>query len=729
MSETSSKPSELAERLTRITEADRETDTSTKARKPPLPEPSADTRETDDSELIDEDPTDDDEGSDEEAEDERDEDQTVRRTRRGKKKGHAVANANKKSEPREKIPTHEEIPRDEILQIAAHYSEIRLDIKRQAPNGTWSNIRQAIICPPAALFDLQGAVEALAGGGTFVYIVADPNTKQQLVPRWKEHYDISPKQPAKGWTLAWDPERQVLAPGPYEGSITLPDAAPTVMAGAASYGGGFPGHPFQAALTAPPGAGLPPLPRGAQAGAPAVYQAMLEGPQPTYDALGRMLPPPENLIPPWLRGWQPEVQWNHVFEERKAKVLSGQGSLDNPWVHHEIRQSGDLKAQLAAQQAANNALRRELDEKLAQINERAQQEIERAREEKVRMEKELERARHEAELKELRALIETRRSGFNMAEMASALAPFAPAIVAWMTSGNETRKAERESEVKLLTTMLTADKGKKDTGLAETLTALAPLVVPVVVKMLETRGPQATAEVLQIEHEQRMMLTKMIVDMVQQMAPEPEPAWKQLVDALIQGIGGTLAQRQLVASTSPRAIGSGSPQQTQQPAQDPTVAVLQRMREEDPDAANDVQMVFSRLPQDMGFHTHEWLVLLFNLHARNDPEELVPHLFDHLQHCQAYNLLPTPLAEVFTKPTETLQTVFGVLPIAQKDRAYVEQVIQMLAQMIEDNPLDEDEDEPEVAQATVIKGSVVTPPPTKPQAPTTLVNSTVIESS
>lgn len=717
MSETSSKPSDLAARLTRgLT---------------PAPTAASDADERDDD--FDLDAEDGEEGAggengagDDDSEEDEVEDEIVETrvaptviSRKKRKKERAVANANKsKGEPRER--THDEIPRDEILALMSrNYTEVRLEIKRQAPNGTWANIRAGIICPPAALFDLQPAVEELAGGGTFVFDVTDSNTRAKLCPRWREHYDGMPKPPPKGYTIAWDEAGNRMRVVAQEGSISIYDAQPGYGSnfqqnGQAWMGAmGMPGVPnFQQALTAVPGQPM----TGSVPGMPPVYEAMQQGPQPQYNGQGQMLAPPPELVPPWLKGFSPAVQWNHIMTERREKAVAMAPNDAGPWVHHEIRQSGDLKANLAAANTRIEAMQRSFDEKLEAIRQQSVVELERAKEEKARAEREAERAHHAAEMKALEtrmAALAERKPAVDLPAIAMALAPFAPVAAAWLTSGNETRKVERESETRLLTTMFTANASKKEAGLTEMVTAVAPIVAPFLLKMLEMRGPQAQAEVHAIEHEQRMMQLKMFADMIQATSPEPEPAWKGIIDGVMGMFATTMQQRQLLAGNAPRVMGPGAapPAPTQQ--QSPVDKVLADMRMQDAEAAADVELVFQRLPQAMGFHTHEWLVILFNLHARNDLSELVPMLCDHLVHCAGYGLLPQPLAEVFDKPQETLETVLGMLPIAKKDPDYIRQVITQAAQALADVEREEEEPEDDADEAALASTAVITPAPNK----------------
>jgi len=163
----------------------------------------------------------------------------------------------------------------------------------------------------------------------------------------------------------------------------------------------------------------------------------------------------------------------------------------------------------------------------------------------------------------------------------------------------------------------------------------------------------------------------------------------------------------------PAPAAQGQPQASAPKA--PTL--IDRMRESDPDATADVEMLFNMLPQDLGFHTQEWVQILFNLHCKLDPHELAEITTQHIGNCIRFDSLPVPLRgtgevpDIIADPEGTLRRFLREpMPIAVKDPAYLEEVIVALAESIRENlVLDEDGSEPEGSEAEV----VVTPPPAK----------------
>jgi len=599
-----------------------------------------------------------------------------------------------KKPKRVQTPTLDEIPREEVLALSSSHEQVILEIRRQLPTGTWSNVRGAIRMPPYALFELQEPVTALAGGGTFVYLVCDTN-KVPILPRWKESYDGQPQVTPQHLTLAFNQESgklQVFERGHAAGARGIyngdPNAVPVV----------------QQQLTAPAYAAYAQQPPMVQPGQPPpqnqqLYQAALQmGPSPQYQA-GRLQPPPSGLVPPWLATFAPDVQWQHVMTERVKKLedqtrnnpagAQDGGGLANHWISHEIRAAGDLKAQNAALQQTLANIEARTAERIEGLRKELESAVLAEREKRERAERAEEQAKADARYSELAARLDAQNSQKPLIDwnaLVGLAGAFAPVLSARTSAEADTRKSERASEMQLLTAMLT----KKESSGFDSLVALAPLITPLALKMMETNGPQAHAELLGIEHEQRMMHLKMMADMLSSISPDPPPAWQPIVEHLINAFGGSMLRG---------LPGPAQPQRLPPPATSPTPTehglehLISRFAESDADAAADVHSIYQRLPAHLGFHTHEWATILFNVHCRLDPEELAEVVTAHLVHCDRFGNLPGPFANVWVEPELSLRTVFTPLPIMEKDAEYTEQIIRVIAKHVEQiDPAADDDD-------------------------------------
>lgn len=595
--------------------------------------------------------------------------------------------------------TLEEIPNAEIRALYSQHSEVILGIKRQTPTGSWVQIRNGIRCPPSALFDLQEPVTALAGGGTFVYDVMSVTTKELLVQRWKEHYDGSPVVTPGELTLVYNEEAGklqlfnrsaggVATHGGYDGN---PSHAPIPSVQAYLAGGG--------PVTAPGYA--PGVPVGPQvSGRDQLYRsALASGPQPQYQA-GRLMPPPVGLVPQWMTSFPAETQWTHVFEDRVRKLEEQQRSpgqaseLGHLWINHEIRQGGDLKAQNAALTQALSTIEQRTLERIETIRRESEAALLAERERRERAEREIEQTRADARYNELKASLEAQRNAkpaFDMSAIVGLATAFAPVLSARSSAEAATRQAEQASQVQLMQAML----ARKEPGALDALIGLAPLLTPVLTKWMESSGPQAQAELMGLEHEQRLMHLKMMADMLAAISPEPPPAWQPIVEHLIKAFGGSMLGRALPGVPQPRQL---PPQQGGQvvdasPQIDAGLgALIARFAENDVDAAADVRSIYERLPAHLGFHTHEWATILFNVHCRLDAHELAEVVVAHLANCARFGNVPGPLEGVFEQPEDALRVVFSPLPIAQKDPAYTEQIIEVIGAAVREATEDDGEE-------------------------------------
>jgi len=600
-----------------------------------------------------------------------------------------------------------EIPRDEIItKLEGQYSEVRLEITRQAPSGQWATVRGGILLPPAGLFDLQGPVTSFAGGGTFIYCVTDPNTKQVLVSRWKEIYDGRAIEAKKGFTLAWDAVLGSLKIIQDTRNLGVVDDGPPM--GGPQYAGVFQGpNPFG------PNGAMPP------------------GMQPQYAPNGQMLPPPPELVPKFLQYYPASHQWQHVQTEMASKagqqqqVQAAGVALD--WTQDNLRQIGHLQAERARFEErmarSTETFKAEFDKLRAEMQAKVDQAAERA----SKAERELETSRVEARYAALEARLDAAAQrpppppDQLMPSLVSLAGVLVPLMIESRRGDAELAKTDRENQTKLLATVMSKPAPDTMAPLINLFSTIAPIAMPLVLEHLKSNSPKMQAEVLTIEHEQRMMMLKMMSDMVKESMPEAPPVWAPILEMGMQWLGQTMAARQLAASgarqlpAQPQQMAPGRPAQPQQQSQDATVApgpspidqIFQEFASLDADAAAMTKLVWQNLPPNLGFHSHEWLVILFNLHARLEVEEIAETITLHLYHCQKFNLLPPQLKGVFDEgQTEaTMRTVFDRLPIYGKDPEYCNAVLKQVTALIEESEREDEDEDDEVEEGEVVEAT------------------------
>lgn len=133
----------------------------------------------------------------------------------------------------------------------------------------------------------------------------------------------------------------------------------------------------------------------------------------------------------------------------------------------------------------------------------------------------------------------------------------------------------------------------------------------------------------------------------------------------------------------------------------------QHLSEIDAQAAANTRLVWEQIPREAGFHTHEWRILIFNMHAKAETEELAEKIVDHLQHLVDYQMVPPILQNVFDDPRDALEPIFMQLPIALPelggDRDYMTKLLDAIVALINqtdttpDNEIIEGVEEPDNA--------------------------------
>lgn len=606
------------------------------------------------------------------------------------------------------VPAKEEIPRDEIFELeATGISEVKLDIRRQLPRG-WASIRNNIRLPPKALFDVRDPVVQLTGGGVFEFSVYSVEDNERLLPRWIERYEGPPRLPPPEYTIAWDEGKQLL-------SVILRSD----LANASAVGGFGASQSLSAGLRGPGpvyGPMQPQPPQGAQPMPTQQDLVQLAWQQIGKPAMvnGQIQPPPEGALPQWAKFYPVQQQWDMLITDRvralEESVRSGtfQGggaalNMANQWVHHEIRQQGDLKAENASLHSMLQGIRDQLQQKIEGVSREAQARIEREAEARARAEKELERERGQREfailegkLKAVELANSVPKPGLDVVGLATALGPV---FAAYMQTQAQMAKLERESQMQLILAMT-----KKEDSLTPLIGGLGPLFAPVLVKMLDNNSPSARAQIQDMEHEQKLMQLKMMADLVASMAPAEETWQDKLVQIAMATLGrmGGGGMPQLPPPQTPRVLPSQPQPQPQQPQPNqtrsqapPPPTLFDKMLQQDPEAAQAVQLIYSQLPMELGFHSHEWMSIIFNVQTRQMPDELAPIVCNHLVNCQNFGNLPLPLQDVFENTRGALERVFRPLPIAALDSAYVEQLIDAVASEIaelQDSGEEEDDD-------------------------------------
>lgn len=598
-------------------------------------------------------------------------------------------------------------PVEELATIAYMHAGadlFRMEMKRRLPSGGWANIK-AFMIPPHAVISVPDLVQAFCGGGTIVFSVTDAQRKHII--SWEDDFEGLPKRPIEGTTIVWsEPEKKLLIAPEQDSPSRGFTGVPSPMAqGAATYAGSA-------------------LPAGSTLGAPPPF------PAPVYDAQGGMRPPPDDLLSKlgmggWAKTYPAPVLWEMTRDEYTRKY--GMAPAEERMV-----QDASREREIARVDAAQSRMM--LDSERS----RYQQQVEIERTRTATLEREIERlkareetrslemkfASIEAELRALRSAppVETK-------SIAEQWAPFVPVLVAWVESQGAAKKAPTgpDPNVTLVVELMKSQMGQKPADPFAQLASLAPLLAPlgamvgpVLVKWFENQSPSAQAELLETRMMGQQMYLKMMADFIMSQQPQGEkerPWWQEAILKLIGEAGDGMRAGMLAGGMPQLGPPQQRPSQMQQmevvdaaqmpqnvvngasgepavgpsaPSPAPSYPAFDHLYAHfasiDQQAAQYTKMVFDALAarqSDPRYFTQEWVMIIFNLHAKLEVEQMVAMFVDHLEHSRAFNILPTELAGVFEAPEEKLSGIVRNLPVyLAGGKDYADEVIRSAAEEI-----------------------------------------------
>jgi len=520
-----------------------------------------------------------------------------------------------------KRPIINDIPVQELMKIKDTTPEVRLKVRRTTSSGQWMSVVPRAIKPITDMMDgkLEEWLQSYSGGGQYIIEVWDPLTEEPACDRF----------------------RIVLPGAPKDPKLNASDEGPP-----------------------------------AQNGNSVVRRWGVEIPKEAYHSPGIATPqmigqgqisrPPLEGLPSWAKRYPASQQWEMYYDRQRADGKLPVGAS----VHSDQLAVGYAKT-FQEREADARAINAQLTEKLTALNDKHNTELSRLRDEMARIREEAARKESQSQVDALRAEITAlRETPKQTVDWGAVLAGAAPIIAAYLgsTKDKEIKSLEVQSaQQAAMMQVVTAPKGN---NIGELLTAAAPIISA----MLANQSPQAKAEALATNQEINMMMIKMIADLQAGMAPQ-EDTWSRVI-GMLGGMMQNAGSMQGLPQGAAPALGSGAPAQQ---ATDPT---WERMANSDPAAAQKTQLVMQHMPTDLGFHTHEWKLLIFNIHAKTAPSDLVPMLIQHLHHCEGFGLLPQPFENVWTDPRGSLGAVLAALPINADDPAYCEAVLEHFEQTV-----------------------------------------------
>lgn len=617
-----------------------------------------------------------------------------------------------------KSATRDEIPREEIAEAMKSTKMAYVKIMRRNDKGTLAYCERKM----RDLVDLLAPEEWLReqyGGGRYRFEVFPPEEMHRyLVPPFQVTIEGLPKPINRAPPVGYMPDGTAVMMTSSGPVAVAAQQVPQLVAGYGTQVQQSPGA--EQPMTTPPF-----LPAGYN---PALAAAMAQQ-QQMYQ------PPPHN----------------------GSATMAADQAL--------AQQLEVLRAETERDRAEAKALATKLEERMLAKDE----EIRRMRETLDEERRKAEQDRHRIELEALKTQMTLmaqpkQDDGSKMEGYAKMLAAVAPVLAAMAGSGKESSKLVAEStmeaqkaQMQMVTSLMSfVAQGSQRPSEMTTM-------MPMLLKMMEQKGPEAQAALISTMAENSMSQMAMMAQFVQAMAAQGgdgPPWWLPMVEKGLQGavdtIGGIVAlrdvQKQQVPGV-PAARGLPAQQQavqarvvSQRTATDAPAPAAQDVYETQgapttptngaahtspppaptpqpgPDPRVVTKMVMARLPEDM--RRPEWESIIYAIHAQAAPTEIAERMIAALDHFQRFDMVPESLAPVFEHPRETLSALLAQLPVNSYAPDYgvsvVETVVRAFAEYQQQlREAEEAEQEPQQddaeadAEAPAAPEALVTPAPTQ----------------
>jgi len=541
-----------------------------------------------------------------------------------------------------KAPMTLEIPTEEIQKLAESVETVLIRVRRRNDKGQFSTLYTGVRFPTEELVAIDSWCQRNAGGGRF-------RIEVHHVDRPAERAMASFEFLLEGRPL---PRRDLGAPAPQDPAGFGPPPPQGPMYAGPQYPQQHPGGMF----TAPSEVG-------------SAWAQGLADPR-ARQAFGVVDQPPAG-DPFVARGWP--------AQRRGARNLPPGATMASDEL--AIKQVAKLERELAAARAESKAAIERAEAQAARAREEAQRQREKATEE-----------RHAAQLAALEAKIDAARtqpeSKNSMAETVTMLAPFVPVFQSLITAKSSESGKVLETQMQGVNTLMqaTLSQGQK-TDVVDTLTKVAPLLMPLLARFFDQRAPEQQAALYQAMSEQNLNSVAMMAQLIEAMTPEgaDEQPWYPMISETLKGIvnmsaayvgapGGLPGQQ-----PAPLPSSGQLSQNQSNPSQDAGVSTYGAPPQADADVASDVNpqldAMFALLPQ--AFQTREWRRVLQELHIEPLNVEVVSvALTNLLEHLINFDMLPAELAAIQTQPRETLIGVVQYLPVAQSNGQGLSDVIE-----------------------------------------------------
>jgi hypothetical protein len=610
------------------------------------------------------------------------------------------------SAPATRTVAQQEVPLDGIKDaIEKGINEVSVKVSRRNHRGQLQALVSQWAIPTSDLANLDGRLGQMAGGGE--YLIDSFNTMnllERVLPPFMVRIEGAPR-PADTQMLAGQMQQpQGMNPTSFGGLSMATNPFQVQQHGQT---------PMLQGLLTPQGA-QGPLPLAGVPGQPFMYPGQQPQGQPG--------------IYGWAGGLAPQQQADYLrhYENHLppgASVPSDQMAL---------KQVADMKAEVATARAeaaaaaekleAERAAHKEEQAKLAERMDRIERDG-KDREHKLQLEmmekrftaqieKMAEQGKAAAEAAKLAA---SAPKSNPIADYVPLVAALAPVLAAMVSSG-------KESQAQTMQALVAMSAPKPNNANMDLLKTLTPVIAPMILKFMDSRGPDAQSKAYEVLADSNMQQMAMMAQFIQTMAASQGdqspwvPFLQQAAGGIMETIGAYMESKK-AQQQPPHMIHQGQVHGLPQPPpQNVGATVMQPpAREEDtnPQAASPkeiVNMIMLSPQVPAEFKTPGWAKVLLAVHEQQPVEEAATVFLDHVEALMQADKLPQILAQILTHSEQVVGGLIRGLPIMQINPKYGEALIaQILAAL---TPPEDDEAEVQPFNA----GPIITPAPTREPA-------------
>lgn len=402
----------------------------------------------------------------------------------------------------------------------------------------------------------------------------------------------------------------------------------------------------------------------------------------------------------WAAGLHPFDQHAYLRPGAAGEVhLPPGASLASDQI--ALKQVADLKAELAEAKAQREAVMAKLEaereshtDEVKKIFARIEKSEAEAKDREHKLQLEMMEKRFTAQLEKLS--VEKSQKRESIADYAPVMAALAPVLTAMLTSGRDVTAKAAESQAALMQTFITTNAQKKDSSTLETIKVLAPILAPMALKMMESRGPDAQSKAYEVLADSNMQQMAMMAQFIQTMAASQGdqspwvPFLQQAAGGIMETIGAYMESKKQAQQQPPRLIHQGHAQPLPAPrpeAQQQGVAYSTEEAPTDttaeatsadtkpskPDATQVTNLIMANPAVPAQYKTNDWAAVIYAVHDLQPIKNTVGAYLAQLEKISPN--FPPGLHDVAENPAGATRRLLEALPVWRYAPVYVNQFV------------------------------------------------------